>query len=109
MRPLHAEGIRELVADEGSKEIVDIDTHGLVFSGNIAKVQNFIQLINEENGPMGKEIFSFGLSLLVRSFVCILGDSNITKDILFFIRGKVGLFEPELAIALPWASCYTVI
>lgn len=50
MRPLYAEVISQFVADEGSKQVIDINTPRLVFSENIAKVQDFIQLINEENG-----------------------------------------------------------
>ena len=50
MRSLDAEVIRQFVTDEGSKQIIDIDTPRLVFSENIAKVQDFIQFINEENG-----------------------------------------------------------
>ena len=50
MRSLDAEVIRQFVADQGSKQIIDIDTPRLVFPENIAKVQDFIQLIYEENG-----------------------------------------------------------
>ena len=41
--------------------------------------------------PIGKDIFSFGSSSLVLSFVCILVDSNITKNAIIFVSGKVGL------------------
>jgi hypothetical protein len=57
VRPLHAEGIREFVADEGSKYIINFDTLRLVFPENIAKVQKFIQIINEENVTDRKGIF----------------------------------------------------
>ncbi|WP_219970655.1 hypothetical protein [Methanospirillum lacunae] len=46
MRPLYAEVIRQFVTDEGSKEMIDIDTPRLVFSEDFAKVQDFIQLIS---------------------------------------------------------------
>ena len=50
VRPLNAEVICQFVADEGSKQIIDIDTPRLMFPENIAKGQDFIQLINEEDG-----------------------------------------------------------
>ena len=54
VRSLDAEVIRQFVADEGSKKTIDIDSPRLVFPEDIAKVQDFIQLINEENGADGK-------------------------------------------------------
>ena|GEM_PF-3597837 len=50
MRSLNTEVIRQFVADEGSKQIIDIDTTCLVFPENIAKIQDLIQHINEKNG-----------------------------------------------------------
>ena len=50
MRPLYAEVISQFVTDEGSKKIIDIDTPRLVFPKNITQVQDFVQLINEEEG-----------------------------------------------------------
>ena len=38
VRPLYAKVTSQFVADEGSKQIIDIDTPRLVFPENIAKV-----------------------------------------------------------------------
>ena len=46
VRSFDAEVIRQFVADEGSKKTIDIDSPRLVFPEDIAKVQDFIQLIN---------------------------------------------------------------
>ena len=54
MGSLYAEVISQFVADEGSKQIIDIDTPRLVFPEDIGKIQDFIQLINEENGTNRK-------------------------------------------------------
>ena len=90
MRPLYAEFIRQFVADEGSKQIIDIDTPRLVFPENFAKVQDFIPLINEEYGANRKGYILFGSISLVLSFVCILVDSNITQNRYIFVNGKPG-------------------
>ena len=60
VRSLNAEVIRQLVANEGSKQIINIYTPRLVFPENIANVQYFIYLINEEYDTERKDIFSFG-------------------------------------------------
>jgi hypothetical protein len=50
VRSLYAEVISQFIADEGSKQLIDIDTLRLVFPEDIAKVQDFINLIDEKNG-----------------------------------------------------------
>jgi len=57
VRSLYAEVIRQFVADEGSKQIININTPCLVFPENIAKVQDLIQFINEENCTDRKGFF----------------------------------------------------
>ena len=64
VRPFNAEVIRQFVADQGSKQIIDIDTPRLVFPENIAIVQDFIQLINKENGTDRKGFIFIPLNFI---------------------------------------------
>ena len=54
MRSLDTEIISQFVADEGLKQTIDIDTPRFVFAEYFSKVQDFIQLLNKENGTDGK-------------------------------------------------------
>jgi hypothetical protein len=50
VRSLYTEVICQFVTDEGSKQIIEINTPRLVFPENITKVQDIIMLIYKENG-----------------------------------------------------------
>lgn len=80
MRSLYAEVISQFVVDEGSKQIINIDTPCLVFSENIAKIQNLIQFIDEENGAERRGYITLGSSSLVLNFIFILVNSTTNKD-----------------------------
>ena len=64
MRSLDTEIISQFVADEGSKQTIDIDTPRFVFPEYFTQVQDFIQLINKENGTDGKGYIVIRLKLI---------------------------------------------
>ena len=84
VRSLYAEVIRQFVADKGSKQLIDVDTFRLVFPEISQKFRTSCSLSTRKMVPIGKDIFSFGSISLVLSFVCILGDSNISKNTFIF-------------------------
>jgi hypothetical protein len=51
---LNAEVIHLFVADARSKQTIEIDAPRIVFPEDIAKIQDFIQLINKEDSTDGK-------------------------------------------------------
>jgi hypothetical protein len=57
------------------------DTSYLVFPEDIDKFQDFIQPINEEDGTDRKGYIFIWLKFISFSFVCILPDSDIIKDV----------------------------
>ena len=64
MRSLDAKVIRQFVADECLKQLIDIDTPRLVFPENIIEVQDFIQFINKKNGSDRKGYIFIRLKLI---------------------------------------------
>ena len=65
VRSLYAEIIRQFVAYEGSKQIINIDKSHLVVHENIAKIQDFIQIIHEKNGTDRKGYIFILLNFIV--------------------------------------------
>jgi len=57
MRSFYAEVIRQFVAYEGSKQIIDINTPCFMFPENITKFRTSNNLSTRKMVPIGKDIF----------------------------------------------------